>query len=513
MASYKNDFTDGIRKEMSNKESSNKTKEDENWVFRLEKSMRTKCKNYKETNELEKRKDEPEIDKRKEELSSDWQCNVSNVRDRVNVLYNNKTLSDITFIVGKKSVVKSFYAHKFILSISSPVFEAWFNHDGWSMSNNKSNESEITLSDEEPEAFRNLLLFIYTDKVNVNATNVLDTLYTAKKYCVTYLEKACINYLETCLDPESAFFLLTKARMFNENELADNALEYIDVMPSTFDTDGFLETTEDIICEILKRDTLNMPEIDLYKSIIKWSKEECKRRQLNDTNENIRKILRKNIIYLIRFPLMRIEEFANEVASKNQKILTETEIINMFLYFSSNPKPSIEFSVIPRYKSVKIEHSICRFTDVKSRWGHLGSSDKIRFSVDRLIYLSGFGLYGSTHTSSEYICTIQLINTETALVVAENTTRFYCDGSKNVFKVIFNEPVQIEPNKQYTACATLKGHDTFYGINGRKNISYPLSKKESINFNFYYESACNNGTSVEDGQIPVIYFSLNKKRK
>lgn len=143
----------------------------------------------------------------------------------------------------------------------------------------------------------------------------------------------------------------------------------------------------------------------------------------------------------------------------------------------------------------------------------MGSSDKIRFSVDRLIYVVGFGLYGSTHTSSEYSCTIQLLHTDTSFVVAENRTKFYCDGSKNVFKVVFKEPVCVEPNRQYTACATLKGHDSFYGVGGQKTISYAPSKKDTVNFSFYYECGCNNGTSVEDGQIPVIYFALNKNRK
>ena len=113
-------------------------------------------------------------------------------------------MSDVIFLVGKKPDIRSFYAHKFILSISSPVFDAWFNGD---LSNN---ETEITLIDEEPDAFRALLFFIYTDEIDINANNVLDTLYTAKKYQVTYLENACITYLETCLDRESAFFLLTK---------------------------------------------------------------------------------------------------------------------------------------------------------------------------------------------------------------------------------------------------------------------------------------------------------------
>lgn len=108
------------------------------------------------------------------------------------------------------------------------MFEAWFNHDGWCNVNQSNFENEITLIDEEPEAFRNLLLFVYTDEVEVNANNVLDTLYTAKKYCITYLEKACINYLEKCLNPESAFFLLTKVGLlfcvFNEF-LTENCLQ------------------------------------------------------------------------------------------------------------------------------------------------------------------------------------------------------------------------------------------------------------------------------------------------
>lgn len=176
--------------------------------------------------------------------------------------------------------------------------------------------------------------------------------------------------------------------MFNESELADNCLEYIDITPNSFNTDGFYETTEDIICEILKRDTLNIMEIDLFRSIIKWAKEQCKRRELSDSMDNLRKILRKHIIQLIRFPLMRIEEFANEVVAKYPKLLNETEIIDLFLYFNINPrsqpssfdnenysppKPNLEFSVTPRYKSILIEHSICRFLDVKSRWGHVGS--------------------------------------------------------------------------------------------------------------------------------------------
>lgn len=134
----------------------------------------------------------------------------------MSALYNQKTLSDVTFVVGKQPDTRTFYAHKFILTMSSPVFEAWFRFSGeltsGGLTGPVSEEKEISLTDEEPEAFKNLLLFIYTDEVDINAANVLGVLYTAKKYQITCLERHCINYLETCLEPESAFFLLTKVR-------------------------------------------------------------------------------------------------------------------------------------------------------------------------------------------------------------------------------------------------------------------------------------------------------------
>ena len=37
-----------------------------------------------------------------------------------------------------------------------------------------------------------------------------------------------------------------------------------------------------------------------------------------------------------------------------------------------------------------------------------------------------------------------------------NDSSFQCDGSTSTFRVMFKEPVEIQPNTNYTACATLK---------------------------------------------------------
>lgn len=51
---------------------------------------------------------------------------------------------------------------------------------------------------------------------------------------------------------------------------------------------------------------------------------------------------------------------------------------------------------------------------------------------------------------------LQIIHTDSNTVLGQNDTGFSCDGSANTFRVMFKEPVEILPNVNYTACATLK---------------------------------------------------------
>lgn len=48
-----------------------------------------------------------------------------------------------------------------------------------------------------------------------------------------------------------------------------------------------------------------------------------------------------NALYLVRFPLMGLEEFAQGPAQSG--VLTDREVVSLFLYFTVNPKPSLRF--------------------------------------------------------------------------------------------------------------------------------------------------------------------------
>lgn len=58
--------------------------------------------------------------------------------------------------------------------------------------------------------------------------------------------------------------------------------------------------------------------------------------------------------------------------------------------------------------------------------------------------------------SSVWLLPLQIIHTDSNTVLGQNDTGFSCDGSASTFRVMFKEPVEVLPNVNYTACATLK---------------------------------------------------------
>ncbi|XP_039550942.1 BTB/POZ domain-containing protein 2a isoform X3 [Pimephales promelas] len=388
-----------------------------------------------------------------------WQATKSTVKERFAFLFNNEVLSDVHFLVGKGMGVQRIPAHR----------------------------------------------FLYSDEVQIGPETVMTTLYTAKKYAVPALEAHCVEFLKKNLRADNAFMLLTQARLFDEPQLASLCLENID--KNTADAlaaEGFTDIDLDTLMAVLERDTLGVREVRLFVAAVRWADAEAQRQQLQPTPENKRRVLGKSLS-LIRFPLMTIEEFAAGPAQSG--ILTDREVVSLFLHFTVNPKPHVEFIDRPRCCLRGKECSITRFSQVESRWGYSGTSDRIRFSVNRRIFVVGFGLYGSIHGPTDYQVNIQIIHTDSNTVLGQNDTGFSCDGTASTFRVMFKEPVEILPSVNYIACATLKGPDSHYGTKGMRKVTHeaPATGTKTC-FTFCYAAGNNNGTSVEDGQIPEVIF-------
>jgi BTB/POZ domain-containing protein 1/2 len=229
-----------------------------------------------------------------------WQSQKTTVKERMTFLYNTDTMADVHFLIGREPNTQLVPAHKFILSMSSAVFDALFN------GGMATTESVIQIPDVEPSAFLALLKFVYTDEVQIGPETVMTTLYAAKKYDVPALERACVEFLKRNLSSDNAFMLLTQARLFDEGQLASLCLETIDKNTTeALLADGFTDIDINTLCAVLERDTLGIRECKLFTAVCRWAESECLRRGLPPVPNNQKEVL-QGALRLIRFPLMTV---------------------------------------------------------------------------------------------------------------------------------------------------------------------------------------------------------------
>ena len=134
---------------------------------------------------------------------TDWQTTKGTVRERTAFLFKNSLMSDITFVLtdpdGSQVHVP---AHKLVLAISSPVFEAMFYGEL------AEKTREIELPDTELPYLLEFLRFLYCDEAELTTDNAFGVLYLAQKYIVPLLADKCWAFIDkntfAFLEPGSA---------------------------------------------------------------------------------------------------------------------------------------------------------------------------------------------------------------------------------------------------------------------------------------------------------------------
>ncbi|XP_074095897.1 speckle-type POZ protein B-like [Cotesia typhae] len=115
-----------------------------------------------------------------------------------------------------------FEAHKLVLITRSCVFDAMFSHE---MEENKKNE--ITIPDVDPEIFKKVLDYIYTDKVDDLNIFVEELLEVSDKYQLLTLKEMCEESLSKNLSVENSIRILILADRHNLKKLVEFTKNYI----------------------------------------------------------------------------------------------------------------------------------------------------------------------------------------------------------------------------------------------------------------------------------------------
>ena len=255
-------------------------------------------------------------------------------------MFNNELFSDVKFVAraanGGNESKQVVPAHKFVLSISSPVFEAMFYGEL------AETTDCIELPDCEYESLLELFRYMYSDEANLSGSNLMGVLYLAKKYMVPSLADKCAEYLQDNLDPSNVFDILPQAQKYEEEKLVDQCWRVVDEQTEeAVKSDGFATIERSLLETVVERDTLDIQEIELFKAANLWATKRCEEQGLSTDGSEKRRILGERIVKGIRFPVMTQYEFAAVVL--DCKILTPDEVSSVVKYLNSVPDTQVVF--------------------------------------------------------------------------------------------------------------------------------------------------------------------------
>lgn len=193
---------------------------------------------------------------------------------------------------------------------------------------------------------------MYYDEVRLTTRNVPEVLFLAQKYLIPSLAKICTEFVGNNLTVENTLPVLDHCFLLGVSKgLEKQCWSIIDKHASEVAEDNqFLDIDHGTLTALLSRDTLVAKEMVLFRAAVKWAGHECQRLSIPLTVENKRKVL-GDAFYSIRFPLMSMKEFTDEVAQSS--FLSHEEVANIYIGFNSSFEScNVKFPTEPRAKPV-----------------------------------------------------------------------------------------------------------------------------------------------------------------
>ena len=193
---------------------------------------------------------------------------------------------------------------------------------------------------------------MYYDEVRLTTRNVPEVLFLAQKYLIPSLAKICTEFVGNNLTVENTLPVLDHCFLLGVSKgLEKQCWSIIDKHASEVAEDNqFLDIDHGTLTALLSRDTLVAKEMVLFRGAVKWAGHECQRLSIPLTVENKRKVL-GDAFYSIRFPLMSMKEFTDEVAQSS--FLSHEEVANIYIGFNSSFEScNVKFPTEPRAKPV-----------------------------------------------------------------------------------------------------------------------------------------------------------------
>ncbi|VDK71576.1 unnamed protein product [Litomosoides sigmodontis] len=190
---------------------------------------------------------------------------INYLAEHIGNLYITGECSDITLKVEGRLVP----AHRVILAARSQYFRALL-YNGM----RETRDSEIELVDTSFSGFKVLMKYIYTGKLSLSSMKeelVLEVLGLAHKYGFADLEISISEYMKAMLNVRNVCTVYSVAHLYSLHSLCDVCLNFADKhAPEVISTQGFLQLPANAVEQMVQRDSLCAPEIDIFRAVREW---------------------------------------------------------------------------------------------------------------------------------------------------------------------------------------------------------------------------------------------------
>ncbi|CAD5224052.1 unnamed protein product [Bursaphelenchus okinawaensis] len=151
-----------------------------------------------------------------------------------------------------------------------------------------------------------------------------------------------------------------------------------------------------------------------------------------------------------------------------------------------------------------------RFLALGGGWGYsVHCLEAIQFKANRDINLYGFGLYGGHGENTAKVKLYRNMSNSdkddanVELISETNEILYDCPIKETAF-VGFRKPILVNADVWYVAWIQIQGPSSDCGAEGQQIVR----TDSEVEFTFRNSSYSNNGTDVEGGQIPEIYYKV-----
>ncbi|XP_055317531.1 BTB/POZ domain-containing protein 3-like [Sitodiplosis mosellana] len=180
-------------------------------------------------------------------------------------LYLSETMADFHFLFETNDgEYERVPAHRNFLIAASDVFEAMFN-GSWEEMN------EVEIVDSPVAAFKEFLQFFYLGRVKITAANVAKVMYLANKYNLADGLNMCSQFLMNVLTDDNACWCYDLANLFQQQELKKYCETVFTInTKAVLKSTSFLECDREVLGHIIKIDSLNCSEVDIFGACMSW---------------------------------------------------------------------------------------------------------------------------------------------------------------------------------------------------------------------------------------------------